>query len=168
MVAHIALVGMKRMSWHIVLELRKARRVLGVFFAIVDNFLFIANPALWWFVWRIVFHPDIISQDRAGLEKISGMWYNIVMAILKYFLNLYRDRKQITLLSWVYAAVAVIFVFIAGIFALVNQSFGVSMLIVPAIAVVALIANIVIWALIKLVLDVASEKAGIKDEKKKR
>lgn len=96
------------------------------------------------------------------------MWYNIVMAILKYFLNLYRDRKQITLLSWVYTAVAVIFVFIAGIFALVNQSFGVSMLIVPAISVVALIANIVIWALIKLVLDVASEKAGIKDEKKKR
>jgi Na+/melibiose symporter-like transporter len=88
------------------------------------------------------------------------------MAILKYFLNLYRDRKQITLLSWVYAAVAVIFVFIAGIFALVNQSFGVSMLIIPAISVVALIANVVIWALIKLVLDVASEKTGVNEEKK--
>ena len=88
------------------------------------------------------------------------------MAILKYFLNLYRDRKQITLLSWVYAAFAVVFVFVAGIFALVNQDFGVSMLVFPAIAIVALVANIIIWALIKLVLDAASEKAGIKEEKK--
>lgn len=87
------------------------------------------------------------------------------MAILKYFLNLYRDRKQITLLSWVYAVIAVVFVFIAGIFALINQNFGISVLIIPLIAVVALAANVVIWALIKLALDVASEKAGLKDEK---
>ena len=87
------------------------------------------------------------------------------MAILKYFLNLYRERKQITLLSWVYAALAIVFVFISGIFALINQSLGISMLIIPAIAIIALVGNIVVWALIKLGLDAASEKAGIKDEK---
>ena len=87
------------------------------------------------------------------------------MAILKYFLNLYRERKQITLLSWVYAALAIVFVFISGIFALINQNLGISMLIIPAIAIIALVGNIVVWALVKLGLDTASEKAGIKDEK---
>lgn len=87
------------------------------------------------------------------------------MAILKYFLNLYHERKQITLLSWVYAALAIIFVFISGIFALINQNLGISMLIIPAIAIIALVGNIVVWALVKLGLDTASEKAGIKDEK---
>lgn len=87
------------------------------------------------------------------------------MAILKYFLNLYRGRKQITLLSWVYAALAIVFIFISGIFALIDQNLGISMLIIPAIAIIALVGNIVVWALVKLGLDTASEKAGIKEEK---
>ena len=89
------------------------------------------------------------------------------MSILKYFLNLYRERKQITLLSWAYSAFAIIFVFIAGIFALINQNLGLSMLIIPLVAIIALIGNIVVWALIKLALDTANEKAGVEDNSSK-
>jgi len=87
------------------------------------------------------------------------------MNILQYFINLYRERKQISLLSWVYGAFAIIFVFIAGIFALVDQSFGIKTLIIPLIAIVAMLANIVIWALIKLVLDTLNEKNEAKSKK---
>ncbi len=80
------------------------------------------------------------------------------MNILKYFLDLYSKNRQLVLLSWVYGITAVICVFIAGIFALINQSFGIAILIVPLVAVCAMAANIVVWALIHLVFDAAVKK----------
>ena len=80
------------------------------------------------------------------------------MNILKYFIDLYRKNRQLVLLSWIYGAIAVIFVFIAGIFALINQNIGTSLLVVPLIAISALSANVVAWALIRLVLDSFSDK----------
>lgn len=71
-------------------------------------------------------------------------------AVFEYLKKLYRERKQISLLSWFYGSVAVIFVFIAGLCALINQSFGVALLIVPLVALVALCANVTVWALVKL------------------
>lgn len=99
------------------------------------------------------------------------MCYNILMNILRYFIGLYRKNRQLVLLSWVYGILAVVFVFIAGIFALINQNVGVAILIVPLIAICALSANVVAWALIHLMLDStakkleAAEKA--KDSRKK-
>lgn len=75
------------------------------------------------------------------------------MNILRYFINLYRKNRQLTLISWVYGIIAVVFVFVAGIFALINQSVGVAILIVPLVAICALSANVVVWALVHLMLD---------------
>ena len=80
------------------------------------------------------------------------------MNILRYFIGLYRKNRQLVLLSWVYGILAVVLVFIAGIFALINQSVGVAILIVPLIAICALSANVVTWALIHLMLDSTAKK----------
>lgn len=80
------------------------------------------------------------------------------MNILRYFIGLYRKNRQLVLLSWVYGILAVVFVFIAGIFALINQSVGVAILIVPLVAICALSANVVAWALIHLMLDSTAKK----------
>ena len=73
--------------------------------------------------------------------------------VFDYLMKLYRERKQITLLSWFYGTVAVVFVFFAGLCALVNQSFGVAVLIVPLVAMVALCANVTCCALVKLCIS---------------
>lgn len=86
------------------------------------------------------------------------MCYNILMNILRYFIGLYRKNRQLVLLSWVYGILAVVFVFIAGIFALINQGVGVAILIVPLVAICALSANVVAWALIHLMLDSTAKK----------
>lgn len=70
------------------------------------------------------------------------------MNILAHFFKLYRENRQIALLTWTYAIVAVVSVFIAGLLALADQSIGVGFLIVPGIAVIALCGNIVVWSLI--------------------
>lgn len=77
----------------------------------------------------------------------------VLMNILRYYINLYRKNRQLTLISWVYGIIAVVFVFVAGIFALINQSVGVAILIVPLVAICALSANVVVWALVHLMLD---------------
>ena len=69
---------------------------------------------------------------------------------INYILKLYKEKKQIVLLSYFFAAVAAICFVIAGFCALVDQSFGISLLIVPIVALTALCANITVWALIKL------------------
>jgi hypothetical protein len=80
------------------------------------------------------------------------------MNILRYFIGIYRKNRQLVLLSWVYGILAIVFVFIAGIFALINQSVGVAILIVPLVAICALSANVVAWALIRLMLDSTAKK----------
>ena len=49
--------------------------------------------------------------------------------------RMYREKRQIGLLTWTYASVAVIVFVIAGVVALINQSAGVALLIVPLIAI---------------------------------
>lgn len=90
------------------------------------------------------------------------------MNILRYFINLYRKNRQLTLLSWVYGIIAVVFVFVAGIFALINQSVGVAILIVPLIAICALSANIVVWALVHLMLDSTAKKLDESEKSRKK
>ena len=84
------------------------------------------------------------------------------MDSLNYFLKLYREKKQLTLLALAYCIIAGIFVFVAGICALFNQSFGISMLIIPLSALAALCFNIVVWALVKLILDSAESREADK------
>lgn len=87
--------------------------------------------------------------------------------VFDYLMKLYRERKQITLLSWFYGTVAVVFVFFAGLCALVNQSFGVAILIVPLVAMVALCANVTVWALVKLAISHIEELSQEETKKEK-
>lgn len=75
------------------------------------------------------------------------------MNIVDYFIKLYKEKSQLALLTWAYLAITVVFVILAGIFALFNQAFGLSVLIVPFVAIIALCVNVTAWALIRYLLD---------------
>ena len=81
------------------------------------------------------------------------------MNILGYFLGLYQEKKQVALLAWAYGLVAVAVTILAGLVALINQSVGVAIMIVPLIAVVAFSVNIVMWALIRFAIESAGVRA---------
>ena len=75
------------------------------------------------------------------------------MNIVDYFIKLYKEKSQLALLTWAYLAITVVFVILAGIFALFNQAVGLSVLIVPFVAIIALCVNVTAWALIRYLLD---------------
>lgn len=81
--------------------------------------------------------------------------------------GMYREKREISLLTWAYASVAVIVLIVAGLIALVNQPTGVSLLVVPLISVVAMIANVVVWALIRFIIETheQNEKSKVRNEK---
>jgi len=68
-------------------------------------------------------------------------------------IKLYKEGKELTLLEIAYFSITVISFAIAGIVALFNQSFGVSVLIIPLVALVAGLMNIVAWSLVKLIVE---------------
>ena len=85
-------------------------------------------------------------------------------------IKLYKEGKELTLLEIAYFTITVISFAVAGVVALFNQSFGVSVLIVPLIALVAGVMNIVAWSLVKLIVEhmISSRKeknAGTKAKK---
>lgn len=97
------------------------------------------------------------------------------MDLVNYFMNLYKSRKQVILLTWAYLFLAAVTVLIAGICALINQSVGVAMLIIPLVAIIALCMNVVAWSFVRFIIDVvtirvrekeAQEKAAKKEQKK--
>ncbi|MBR0460964.1 hypothetical protein IJI91_03220 [Candidatus Saccharibacteria bacterium] len=71
----------------------------------------------------------------------------------KDLIRLYKERRELTLVEITYFALAVISFVVAGTIALFDQSLGISILIVPLIAMVTGIANIVAWSLIKLFIE---------------
>ena len=75
------------------------------------------------------------------------------MNLLKFIRGLYEERRELALLEWTYLIMIILSVLIAGIFALFNHSLGVSILIVPLVAMTAMCMNVVAWALIKLAAD---------------
>ena len=77
---------------------------------------------------------------------------------MKSLIKLYKDNKQLTLLEIAYFALSILSFAVAGIVALFNQSLGVNILIVPLIAFVAGLMNIVIWAVIRLVIEALIER----------
>lgn len=73
--------------------------------------------------------------------------------MIKDLIKLYKERRELTLLEITYFALSVITFAVAGIIALFNQSLGVSILIVPLIALIAGVVNIVAWSVVKLVIE---------------
>jgi len=84
-----------------------------------------------------------------------------------YFVKLYKEKRELTILEWVYGAIAIVSVVLAGIFALFNQSVGVAFLIVPLIAAVAFSMNLVSWAIVKLVIESFIPKEETESESEK-
>ena len=75
-------------------------------------------------------------------------------------IKLYKEGKELTLLEIAYFTITIVSFAVAGIIALFNQSFGVSILVVPLVALVAGVMNIVAWSLVKLIVEhiIASRK----------
>ena len=78
--------------------------------------------------------------------------------MIKSLIKLYKDNKQLTLLEIAYFALSILSFAVAGIVALFNQSLGINILIVPLVAFIAGLMNIVIWAVIRLVIDALIER----------
>ena len=89
------------------------------------------------------------------------------MDLVNYFMNLYRNRKQIILLTWAYLLLAGITVLVAGVCALINQSVGVAMLILPLIAIIALCMNVVAWSFVRFIIDVVTIRVKEKNDREK-
>lgn len=70
--------------------------------------------------------------------------------VFDYFKKLYREKRELALLEWTYLLMAIISIVIAGLLALFDRSLGISILIVPLVAFIAMSMNVVAWALIKL------------------
>ena len=76
----------------------------------------------------------------------------------KDLIKLYKDRRELTLLEITYFAIAIVAFGVAGILALFNQDLGLRALIVPLVAFIAGLMNIVVWAVIRLIVDTLVEK----------
>ena len=81
-----------------------------------------------------------------------------MMNFLDKMLDIYRKKGQVALLSYTYCAIALVSLIFAGFCALVNQSFGVAVLIVPLVSVIALCMNVVVWALVRFGIQSYEEK----------
>ena len=77
---------------------------------------------------------------------------------LDKLLDIYRKRGQIALLSYTYGAIALVSVIFAGFCALINQSFGVAVLIIPLVSIATLCMNVVVWALVRFGIQSYEEK----------
>ena len=72
---------------------------------------------------------------------------------LQYLKQLYKEQRELTILEITYLIIAVLSFLVAAVIALLNQSLGVALLIIPFISFLALSANIIVWALIRMLLE---------------
>lgn len=70
-----------------------------------------------------------------------------------YMRRLYQEKRELTILEITYAILTVITFLVAAVIALLNQSLGVALLIIPFVSFLALSANIIVWALVKMFIE---------------
>ena len=73
--------------------------------------------------------------------------------LLQYLKQLYKEQRELTILEVTYLIIAVLSFLVAAVIALLNQSLGVALLIIPFVSFLALSANIIVWALVRILLD---------------
>ena len=81
---------------------------------------------------------------------------------------MYREKNQLSLLTWAYAIISIAVVIMAGLIALINQSVGVAILIIPLVAIAAMCANVIVWSLIRFLLQTYETKEKAKQRAAKR
>ena len=103
------------------------------------------------------------------VDKNTIMCYNELMdSIWDKFTRIYREKRQVSLLTWAYAIISVAVIIVAGLIALINQSVGVAILIIPLIAIAAMCANIMVWSLIRFILETHEQKTKAKARAEKQ
>jgi hypothetical protein len=73
--------------------------------------------------------------------------------LLQYLKQLYKEQRELTILEVTYLIIAVLSFLVAAVIALLNQSLGVALLIIPFVSFLALSANMIVWALVRMLLD---------------
>lgn len=91
---------------------------------------------------------------------------------LQYLKQLYKEQRELTILEVTYLIIAILSFLVAAVIALLNQSLGVALLIIPFVSFLALSANMIVWALVHMLLDESTKndykKSEVsKDESKK-
>ena len=87
------------------------------------------------------------------------------MKLIESVQAMYENKREFTILQWIYMAIALVSLVFAGLMALINQSFGIGLLVVPLVAIVAFCMNTITWALVRLVLDALKGKKATAKKK---
>ena len=88
------------------------------------------------------------------------------MKLIDKVLNLYENKREFTILQGAYLTIAILSLVFAGLVALINQSYGVSLLVVSLVAIIPFCTNVIAWALISLALGAMSEKRANRSKEK--
>lgn len=84
--------------------------------------------------------------------------------LLQYLKQLYKEQCELTILEVTYLIIAVLSFLVAAVIALLNQSLGVALLIIPFVSFLALSANMIVWALVRMLLDESTKNDHKKSE----
>ncbi len=89
-------------------------------------------------------------------------------SLLSYLKQLYKEKRELTILEITYLVIAGVSFLVAAVIALLNQSLGVGLLIIPFIAFLAFSANLIVWALVKMLVEesIKGQKQDIKRDLK--
>ena len=83
---------------------------------------------------------------------------------LQYLKQLYKEQRELTILEVTYLIIAILSFLVAAVIALLNQSLGVALLIIPFVSFLALSANMIVWALVRMFLDESTKNDHKKSE----
>lgn len=81
-------------------------------------------------------------------------------SLISYLKQLYKEKRELTILEITYLIIAGISFLVAAVIALLNQSLGVGLLIIPFIAFLAFSANLIVWALVKMLVEESIKEQG--------
>ena len=83
---------------------------------------------------------------------------------LQYLKQLYKEQRELTILEVTYLIIAVLSFLVAAVIALLNQSLGVALLIIPFVSFLALSANMIVCSLVRMLLDESTKNDYKKSE----
>ena len=89
-------------------------------------------------------------------------------SLLSFIKQLYKEKRELTILEITYLISAGISFLVSAVIALLNQALGVGLLIIPFIAFLAFSANLIVWALVKMLLEesIKNQGSNLKESKK--
>lgn len=89
-------------------------------------------------------------------------------SLLSFIKQLYKEKRELTILEITYLTIAGISFLVSAVIALLNQALGVGLLIIPFIAFLAFSANLIVWALVKMLLEesIKNQGSNVKESKK--